>query len=237
MEPSKQERYVALVADRKKCRDCADLQNPCDGLRNPSEPDLCLFDSDHIGPWTRLEGDLDARLMVIGQDWGSVRYYVENLGGDLRPNRTDENLAILLQSVGFCGPLTRNQPSRRLFLTNAILCLKGGDMQARIRKEWSLACGRKFVKLQIDIVAPCVVVAMGEVAYRATLAAFEVKRPWPSLRAAADTQEGIALTTKSLLLAVYHCGARVLNSKVRPWDQQLRDWQRVAKALEAERQA
>ena len=64
----------------------------CVGLCNPSAKELRHFDSDEIGPWTRLHGDLNASLMVIGQDWGDVDYFVSNGGLDKLNNPTSQLL-------------------------------------------------------------------------------------------------------------------------------------------------
>ena len=90
---SKAERYAALVAERKRCRLCV-------GLRNPADAELASFDSGEIGPWSRLHGDLDARLMIIGQDWGDVGYYSSNRGLDDFRNPTMRTLERLLRGLG-----------------------------------------------------------------------------------------------------------------------------------------
>lgn len=61
---AKQRQYAVLVVERKQCRLCV-------GLRNPADTGFAEHDSDEIGPWTRLHGDLNAELMVIGQDWAA----------------------------------------------------------------------------------------------------------------------------------------------------------------------
>lgn len=65
-------RYLEMVEDRKNCRRCTGLENPvtCD-----SE-----FDSDEVGPWTIWQGNLDAVVMVVGQDWGDTGYYLKHRG-------------------------------------------------------------------------------------------------------------------------------------------------------------
>ncbi len=233
MEPSKQERYVALVADRKKCHDCLDLTNP-------SDLDIG-FDSEQIGPWTRLDGDLDARLMVVGQDWGDVDYYrrYEGFDKDKDPatNATNQNLEQLLKVAhadDFAAPLSFSAKPRGLFLTNAILCLKEGGMQAKVQQACFDNCGPKFLRKQIEIVRPAVVAAMGRLAYGATLAAFGLRPPPKVLRDAVEDQCGTPLLTGVTLLAVYHCGPRVINTH-RDMEQQRRDWKRVARALSLSR--
>jgi DNA polymerase len=132
--PSKRKQYDALVARRKKCRRCVGLSNPAFGR-------FCRFDSTEIGPWSRLHGDLDAQLMVFGQDWGDVDYYVRNRGLDDLNNPTSKNLERILQHIGMDVSLTAysDQP-RGLFLTNAILCLKTGGLQAKVHPTWIDNC-------------------------------------------------------------------------------------------------
>jgi hypothetical protein len=111
--------YADLVAARKTCIACAELK-----LTNASDPLLKVYDTHgHIGPWTGWHGDTNAELMVIGQDWGGVKYYLKHKGREEDSNLTNINLQILLKSIGIEVNLP-NQPRRKakLFLTNAVLC-------------------------------------------------------------------------------------------------------------------
>jgi uracil-DNA glycosylase len=224
--PPKQERYAALVRARKQCL-------RCDGLRNPADDGLSQFDSEQIGPWSRLHGDLDADLMIVGQDWGDVNYYTANRGLDDLQNRTMRALEQLLCGIGLSVSLAEygTAPSGlRLFLTNAVLCLKEGGMTARVEEEWFKNCGANFLRQQIEIVASRVVVALGQVAYKAVLAGFGLPAESGPFRAAVE-KPGITLPNGSLLLAVYHCAPGVIN-RTRSFAEQQQDWQRVANALQ-----
>jgi DNA polymerase len=219
---TKREQYAALVAERKRCRLCV-------GLHNPADIELAAFDSDDIGPWSRLHGDLDARLLIIGQDWGDVRYYTANRGLDDLRNPTIRTLEKLLRGIGLEVSLAAYDTGQRgVFLTNAVLCLKDGGLQAQTKREWFDNCGKRFLRRQIEIVSPRVAVALGQKAYEAILGAFEVES-LPFRSAVAD-DAGTALANGTRLLAVYHCGQRILNTH-RPFVQQKMDWQRIARAL------
>jgi uracil-DNA glycosylase len=89
----KQRQYRDLVKKRNACRLCI-------GLTNPADVALERYDSDEIGPWSRLHGDLDAQLMIVGQDWGDVRYFNDNKGLDRLDNPTMCNLEKLLSHIG-----------------------------------------------------------------------------------------------------------------------------------------
>lgn len=214
----KESAYSELVARRKECRICEGLQNPANG-------DLARFDSDEIGPWTRLHGDMDAEIMVVGQDWGDTNYYNKHCGLDDLRNPTMVALEKLLCKAGFELSLqSYDHGSRGLFLTNAILCLKSGGLQAAVNPTWFHNCGKLFLRAQVEIVSPRVVVALGERAYKAIAQTFEF-RPRP-FRQAVELKEGIKLSCGSQLFAVYHCGPRIQNT-LRKFDVQISDWVRI----------
>ncbi|NIA30362.1 MAG: hypothetical protein GWP06_10685 [Actinobacteria bacterium] len=214
----KKTQYDKLVIRRKKCRACR-------GLQNPAAANLKEYDSDEIGPWTQLHGDLEAEIMVVGQDWGDTNYYEANRGLDNLRNRTMLTLEKLLHASGFGVSLKAyDHGGRGLFLTNAILCLKTGGMQATVEPSWFKNCGRLFLRQQIKIVSPKVVVALGQRAYEAILAEFSVKKG--PFRKAVESKQGISLPCGSQLFAVYHCGNRILNTH-RKFDAQVEDWRRI----------
>jgi uracil-DNA glycosylase len=118
----------------------------------------------------------------------------------------------------------------RLFLSNAVLCLKGGGTTTKITDEWAHNCAANFIREEIEIIAPKVVDALGQIAYTAVLTGFCLQpRPGP-LRNAVEEADGTALPNGSKLLAVYHCAPGIVN-RTRSLAEQKRDWKRVAKAL------
>ena len=170
--------------------------------------------------------------MIVGQDCGDTRYFVEHEGHDSVRNPTNETLRGLLASIGFylLPPAPSDTGGGALFLTNAILCLKQGGMQAQVRSEWFAACDRVLRPL-IDLIAPTVVVTLGVRAYGSVAAAYGVSRV--VFRQAVESAGGFRLNTKTTWYPTYHCGARTLNTH-RPLSRQLRDWGRVGRVLRAE---
>jgi uracil-DNA glycosylase len=220
----KAEAYAALVTARKACRLCPDLTNPAD-------VDGGRHDSDHVGPWSRWQSDLDATLMVVGQDWGDVRDFVRRGGRDGPGNPTNLALAELLRGVGVSvGPPGAGPGPGAAFFTNAILCLKRGGLQAPVRDAWFRNCA-SHLRRQIEIVRPRVVVGLGARAFGGVLAAFGL--PPRPLRVAVADPDGVALPTGARAFAVYHPGARVLNTH-RGLQAQREDWVRIARFLAAE---
>jgi DNA polymerase len=214
--------YSELVAARKACRRCAEL-------KNPSEFEDGRYDSDHVGPWSRWQGNLDAPLLVVGQDWGDTQYFARNMGLEKPGNPTNRTLAELLRSVGIdIGPPGHSHGADAAFFTNAVLCLKEGGLQGKVRREWFQNCS-PYLKRQLEIVRPKVAIGLGQLAFESILRAFDIKPP--AFRSAVEDDRGTVLPTGSRLFAVYHCGVRILNTH-RPFGAQLRDWQRVGRALE-----
>jgi uracil-DNA glycosylase len=163
--------------------------------------------------------------MVVGQDWGDVAWFKRAAGQNTGTSPTDRALIQLLGSIGLEIPLPRESRGRgSLFFTNAILCLKGGGAQGAVQREWFQNCGARFLRPLIDLVRSRVVVCLGEKAYHAVLAAYNLKSG--AFRGAVEAREPARLNEGTVAFAVYHCGARIQNTH-RPLEVQLRDWKRI----------
>lgn len=212
-----------MVRRRQAC-------HACPGLINPSDCERGIHDSDQIGPWSLWQGNLSADLLVVGQDWGDTRYFIKNKGRESPRNPTNETLMELLRSIGIAigGPTPRDAGGGILFLTNAVLCLKGGGLQAKVKPQWFANCASRFLRPTIDLIAPKVVVTLGEQAYRAITAVYGVPRI--PFKTAVERPEGFVLASRVRCFAMYHCGARILNTH-RSMPRQMKDWERVGRAL------
>lgn len=214
--------YDALVAERKACRSCVGLTNPADVAGG-------RYDSPEIGPWTLWQGCLDAKLMVIGQDWGDVACLEADEGKDSPNNPTNAQLRHLLSIAGMeIIPAGTRDTENKLFFTNAVLCLKTGGLGAPVSAAWFRECGPRFLRRQIEIIRPSVVVTLGAWAYYAVAYAFgfQAKR----LRDAVELEPPRALLPDAMLMPVYHCSPKVLASW-RKRDQQEADWRRIGEIL------
>ena len=99
-------RYLKLVTERKACTEC-------EGITNASAMHNGKFDSDQIGPWSRWLGDLEARVLVVGQDWGDRRAFVTQEGRDSAKSATNRMLQSLLASIGGNGDRIGDQGGRK----------------------------------------------------------------------------------------------------------------------------
>jgi DNA polymerase len=211
--------YAQLVTARKGC-------HLCSGLTNPGDIEGGQFDSERVGAWSLWQGNLDASVVVVGQDWGDTTYFLRHRGREGPRNPT--NLA-LVELMGIAG-ISIGDPGSAVgrdiaFFTNAILCLKSADggLQGKVRSSWFDNCAR-FLRRQIEIVHPVVVVGLGERAYRTILRGFEVESG--SFRSEVDSANGRVLPNGTRAFAVYHCGARIRNTH-RPMAEQRKDWKRL----------
>jgi uracil-DNA glycosylase len=218
---SKKIAYDALVVQRKKCSKCAEL-------KNPSIVSNGVYDSGHIGPWSRWQGNLSSKMLIIGQDWGTIQFFKENKGLEPIYNPTNDALVKLLASIGVLIDRPRGRETEgRIFLTNAILCLKNGEaggLQGAVQDQWFSDCGKLFLKPLIDLLKPRVIVTLGEKAYASVKRLYGRKRL--PFRSAVEAVKGFQLTDKSIFFPRYHCGKRIQNTH-RPMPMQLEDWSRL----------
>src|SRR5271155_2886165 len=128
--------YAALVAARKACRIC--VERSPGRLRSCAEFD---YDPNVVSLWELWLGHKSPQLLVVGQDFGNVDYFVRNHGRDAPGNKTNDNLHRLLAAAGIeAGTPPEFDPATPVFLTNSILCLKEGVMSGPIRSSWVRTC-------------------------------------------------------------------------------------------------
>ena len=166
----KRMQYEKLVSLRQDCSECPNLVNQ-------HQVDGGIYDSPHIGAWSRWQGNLNAPLLLVGQDWGTVSVFRQFRGIDpplLPQHRTNLNLMDLMKVAGYHIEPPGQDQEGQVFFTNAVLCLKtDNSMQASVPEEYFDRCGRKFLRPLIEIVHPKVVVALGQYPYAAVRRAFE----------------------------------------------------------------
>jgi DNA polymerase len=215
--------YAQLVQKRKTCRLCAPE------LVNPNVCENGIFDeAEHIGPWTRWQGNLHADLMLVGQDWGGADFYVKYQGiGD---DQNSTNLAIreLLKSIKIPVELPREVQRGSLFFTNSILCLRQSGLTGSTKSRWFKNCGNEFLRPQIELVNPKVIATLGYRAYRSVMDAFGVPAKSRMRDAVGET---ILLMNQYSLVPLYHPGR--LGTVSRSVENQTSDWQRVRSVLDS----
>jgi DNA polymerase len=220
---SKQLQYNTLVFKRKSF-------TFSEGLLNPSQIENGKYDSiEHIGPWSAWHAYLDAKILVVGQDWGDVKYYLSNKGYDIDSNPTSKNLVELFAMLGIDIGLPSNpNKSAKVFLTNTILGMKDGGMSSSISAKWVNEGAKEFLAPLIEIVQPEIIITLGTNSYKAMAEIYALKKSI-SLKEISG-KEPIVLDDGKLLFTMFHCGG--LGLRNRSLNLQKEDWLRVKKYLQ-----
>jgi hypothetical protein len=215
--------WQELVAARKACRICVE-QSP-GRLRSCAEFD---FDPDVVSLWEQWLGHKKPKLFLVGQDFGNVHYFVRNRGRDERRNKTNDNLHALLAEAGIYAKVPPDRdPETPAFLTNSILCVKEGAMNAALRANWVKTCTERHLVPLLDHLKPPIVVGMGSWGWRAVRQALGLASAPSRISQAAGGSWQAANGT--LVFAVGHCGPLgIIN---RPWPLQVADWRRIGEAV------
>jgi DNA polymerase len=214
--------YEALVKMRESCHECS-------GVTNGSSIQGGIYDCDEVGAWSLWQGNLNAKLMVVGQDWGDVEWFLRVKGYPTSTSKTNTTLIELLRAAGLNINLANKTTGHGLlFFTNAVLCMKEGGAQAPVKPGWLRNCGSRFLRPTIELVQPKVVVSLGAKAYEAVMSAYQMTAR--GFKAAVESGEPDRLAGGVYVFPVYHCGAYVLNTH-RKLPQQIEDWRRIGSFL------
>jgi Uracil DNA glycosylase superfamily len=215
--------YRTLVEARKACRVCVE--------RSPGRIRSCAefaFDPDVVSHWEQWLGHKRPNLLVVGQDFGNVDYFVRHRGRDELHNKTNDNLQKLLAEAGIHvkDPPDRD-PDAPVFMTNSILCVKEGRMTAPILASWIRFCTERHLLSLLRYLKPPVVVGMGNAGWSAVRQVFALHDAPRLISLAAGSSWVSADDTR--VFAVGHCGP--LGVQNRPWPRQQADWRRIGEAL------
>lgn len=218
---TKEEFYHRLVEKRKN------YVFP-EGLKNPSEIEDGIYDkADHIGPWSKWQGNLNAKIMLVGQDWGSEKYYRDYKGNhkddSITNVRIKEAFELIGIEVGYPSSPNRNAPC---FFTNVVLGLKQGNKSNPIKRNWVKEHAEEFLKPNIEIIDPRIIITLGKPAYESVAGIYGLKKE--NLAKIID-KNPFELVDDKLLFAMYHCSP--LGCINRTWKQQKKDWTKIREYL------
>lgn len=207
--------YKHLVEKRKQYK-FSDAE-----ILNPSDLDIS-FD-EHLNAWAYWHGNLNAEILLIGQDFGDQEYYEKNNGKDKPTNETNVNLSNLFKELGIeIGQSDEPKTETKLYFTNAVLGVKKGGMAAPIKKSWYSETAKKFIKPLIQLVEPKIIIAMGSKAYEVASIIYNLdQKPMKEI----VNMNPILLDDNKKLFVVYHCSK--LGIANRSFNKQLEDWREI----------
>lgn len=218
---SKQKSYLDLVEKRKN-------HTYPEGLINPSQVEEGRYDTSDLGPWTQWQGDLDAKILVVGKDWGDEKTFLNQKGVDLDHDRTNINLRLLFSEIGIEIGLPSKPYPAPLFFTNAVLGLRtSGGKSGSLKYSWIKMDTQNFLKPIIDMIQPDIIISLGMDAYLALAYLYHLKKA--SLKDLI-TENPIILNDNKLLFALYHCGQLATN-RIRNLELQKEDWKIIKNFL------
>jgi len=236
------EAYRQLVTDRRACRACA-----TQGYVNQS---VLGFDSDEVGNYSTWANDLQADVLIVGQDFSNVGIYLRDKGqvepksltADARPGdystATNYYLRELTKVIGRDIGLPNTNTSLGVFLTNAVLCMKPGAMNAANPTAVVQNCGMRFLKPLIELIRPKAIVTLGAVPAAAVLRAFNVSGQGAAFGEVFRNGPYALDGGEMRLFPMYHPGrlGQVGRARAEPgagtgWDLMRGDWARMAEAL------
>ena len=254
---SKQFEYRELVKKRRACDACMSIRVGKDGknFRNQSSFHD-VEDADQIGNFSTWAHDLNAQVMIVGQDYCDAKTYLRDEGRiqkkpivdleDVKEYSTETNyrLRLLVKQLGLeLGSPSLGSSTSGVFLTNAILCMKPGEMSDPNPQKVYNNCGTNFLRPLIDLVRPKAMITLGVQATRSVLFAYLERQPeFKGIRAqgfkAIFQRHAIELEKGVTLFPVYHPGAlgRMNRKKIEPtgpdgWSLQVEDWKRIAQHI------
>lgn len=181
--------------------------------------------------------------MIIGQDGVTSDTSSSIQALDSPTNPTNIALQKLVSNSGLRlpePPTAGAIPDARsadcgIWLTNALFWLKTGGLSAKVHDDWFGDEAARFLKVQIDIVQPRVIIALGQRAYDLALFSYGLPKRRGPFHLVVGMQESVVLPPVAhavRLIGGYHCGVRVQNT-LRSLTKQKADWACVQVALQS----
>ena len=229
--------FRRLVEDVSRCHICERL------VTLPHiENSECLENDDHgldtdrpyINRWNLWQGNLDADIMVIGQDYGQKEdgVAIEVCSWSNKKDQTNVRLKELFEKV-FKIDLDSNEAP--LFFTNMANCYRKKRTSGGMHSGWLPICANKYMERLIRIIRPKIIIVLGRSAFEAlhcmenlTVKCLDpIKSGKESYAEMIQHLYQIDLGDEKIdVFPVYHPGA---NSQMnRTFEQQLEDWKKIS---------
>lgn len=159
----KSDEFKSLVTDLGKCDKCLHLYDK--SLINFYSSDMALSIP---SIWTDWLNHLDADVMIIGQDWGPYKdmelLYKRYVNGEKWVDLINEEKSLTKKNLfKFLKMTNKEMDESKIFITNAIMCARSGTNYRgdNINLKYSTCACSNYLKRQIEIVKPKVIVTLG----------------------------------------------------------------------------
>ena len=218
LDETKKQSYRELVKQRKQCMLCNEFS-----MTNTSTLD---YETSNLGKWTDWQDSINAKIVIVGQDWGTVKYWNDNKGIDANNNKTNETLKQLLMILGYdIGTVFKPIKHKDLFFTNTVLCLKHGGMSSSLPSKVYSNCSKAFLNPLLNLINPKYIIAIGSKAYESILLSYGfLKKDIVNISSVCGG-EPIKLGNEQYLFPVFHCGGLGLAN--RQIGIQFEDWKNI----------
>lgn len=184
-----------------------------------------IFECEHVSPWTKSGCNVDAEIMIVGQDWSS--------SDALDRDPPDLHSAALGFSEKF--PTNRNLDNlleryfglnrAECYLTNLFPFIKLGKANAGVPLKHLVACAQLFTLPEVWIVSPQLVICLGLRTFVSLMRAVSLKES-PKMDQAVNAPFKFS---DAMIHCVAHTGAFGMNNRGR--DQVEEDWQQLAASM------
>lgn len=242
---SKQDEFRRLAEDVANCHICerlVTLPHLQSSERLENDDHGLGTERPYVNRWNLWHGNLDADIMVIGQDYGT-KEDGNVFDGSIFANTTNPTDARLKNLFMGALRIDLNAKETPLFFTNMANCYRKKRTSGGMHSGWLPICANKYMERLIRIIRPKIVIVLGRSAFEA-LHCMEgllvkcidpVKSGKESYVEMIQHRYQIELDNEKIeVFPVFHPGA---NSQMnRTFDQQLDDWKRIANHYEKVKQ-
>ena len=235
---TKKDEFRRLAEDVSRCHVCEQLLTlPHSENSERLVNDNHGLNTDHpyVNRWNLWQGNLDAEIMVIGQDYGTCD------DGDLEITTFDptgKRLTELLTEAFDWDSLDQ----KPLFFTNMANCYRKQRTSGGMHSAWLPLCANKFMSRLIRIIQPQIIIVLGRAAFEALhcmedlpVVCFDpLVKGKDSLTEMIGRRYELNLDDEKIaVFPVFHPGS---NSQMnRTETQQLEDWKKIAEFYAKER--
>ncbi len=136
----------------------------------------CCF----VSPWSKSAYNVDAEVMLLGQDWSSSDSLGRPIDDRMRRTRKLGHTSDLATNKNLRAFLNQNLSLQfsDTFATNVFPFIKKGPMNARIRLADMLYCVKEYALPQLEVVSPMMAICLGRSTFEAIRQFLRAER-WP----------------------------------------------------------